>query len=65
MPAQPFVFGIVVDAYGGVHDCTAGADGTLPPAELERLRAAQLDAQRRPRVAYYERCEVARARCAR
>ena len=58
MPAQPFVFGIVVDAYGGVHDRTAGADGTLPPAELERLRAAQLDAQRRPRVAYYERCEV-------
>ena len=27
MLAQRFAFGIVVDAYGGVHECTAGADG--------------------------------------
>ena len=47
MPAQQFAFGIVVDAYGGVHECTAGADGTLAPAEVARLRAVQLDAQRR------------------
>ena len=50
MPAQQFAFGIVVDAYGGVHECTAGADGTLAPAEVARLRAAQLDAQRRSAV---------------
>ena len=41
-----------------LHECTAGAGGTLSPAEIERLRAAQLEAPGR-------REAVERARCAR
>ena len=40
-----------------LHECTAGAGGTLSPAEIERLRAAQLEAPGR-------REAVERARCA-
>ena len=47
----------VVDAYGGVHECTAGAGGTLSPAEIERLRAAALEAQRRE-AAELARCHA-------
>ena len=52
MPAQVWTGAgvLVVDAYGGVHECAAGAGGTLAPAELERLRAAQLEARQREAV---------------
>ena len=59
MPAQVWTGAgvLVVDAYGGVHECAAGAGGTLAPAELERLRAAQLEARRRKAVER-TRCEA-------